>query len=652
MPDQSKRICVYFFYDRDGYADRYVDCFLNGLSSVFERTVIVSNGAITEETRSMFHKYTEEIIIRENKGFDVWAYKEAIERIGWDELKKYQELALVNCTIMGPVYPFSEMFEAMDLKTELDFWGVTTFGQLDGDPFGYSPYGYLPEHIQSHFIVIRNSLLRENEFQQYWQNMPEINSYEESIGLHESLFTKRFADMGFKWDVYVHSPKENGTSYYLMMDPVRAIREDRCPIFKRRSFFQPALNYINESAGEQPFELFRYLKNHTNYDTDMILENLIRTCYQDDIVRTLRLSFVLSSDETNKGRKSSLKVAAVFHLYYMDLLDDTVQYALSLPEDADIYITVTEEGKADEVRSVFEKHGLKPDIRVIENRGRDVSALLVGAKDIQDKYDLICFFHDKKTNQVSPYTSGKSFAYKVSECALGSQEYVKNVIDTFEKNPKLGLATNTPPNHADFLNTLSWEWGSNFERTEELAKQLALNVPMSEEHPPVAPLGTVFWYRTAAMKKLFQRDWNYEDFPPEPNEIDGTLLHAIERIYPYVVQDEGYYPAYIMPDYIAAMEINNLSFYVRMYNYTRLKHNISGDFAEVIGAEDAKLGEAQAAEFNLQALANSANLTTQLRLWMKRHFPRPLYRAIVGGKRAIFGPRGIPQDEAELGDPR
>lgn len=50
------------------------------------------------------------------------------------------------------------------------------------------------------------------------------------------------------------------------------------------------------------------------------------------------------------------------------------------------------------------------------------------------------------------------------------------------------------------------------------------------------------------MKKLFKKDWKYTDFPKEPNKIDGTLLHVLERVYPFVVQDAGYYPAYVRPD--------------------------------------------------------------------------------------------------------
>lgn len=54
-------------------------------------------------------------------------------------------------------------------------------------------------------------------------------------------------------------------------------------------------------------------------------------------------------------------------------------------------------------------------------------------------------------------------------------------------------------------------------------------MPIDEKKEPIAPLGTMFWFRPRAMKLLFDRDWEYEDFPPEPNAIDGTLLHAIEK---------------------------------------------------------------------------------------------------------------------------
>ncbi len=86
-----------------------------------------------------------------------------------------------------------------------------------------------------------------------------------------------------------------------------------------------------------------------------------------------------------------------------------------------------------------------------------------------------------------------------------------------------------PPNHGDYYITLGLEWGMNFENTKNLAKELGITVPIDEKKEPIAPLGTMFWFRPRAMKLLFDRDWEYEDFPPEPNAIDGTLLHAIEK---------------------------------------------------------------------------------------------------------------------------
>ena len=59
---------------------------------------------------------------------------------------------------------------------------------------------------------------------------------------------------------------------------------------------------------------------------------------------------------------------------------------------------------------------------------------------------------------------------------------------------------------------------------------------------------------------MLDHGWKYEDFPPEPNKVDGTLLHFIERAYGYVPQANGYYPAYIFSDRYARIEITNLSY--------------------------------------------------------------------------------------------
>ena len=65
-----------------------------------------------------------------------------------------------------------------------------------------------------------------------------------------------------------------------------------------------------------------------------------------------------------------------------------------------------------------------------------------------------------------------------------------------------------------------------------------------------------------AMKKVFDKNWTYEDFPQEPLAVDGTISHAIERIYGFAAQAEGYYSAIGMSDVFARIEYTNLNYFV------------------------------------------------------------------------------------------
>lgn len=573
----AKRLGIFFFYDKDGIVDRYVDCLLKGMQEVLEKLVVVVNGTLSPDGRDIFSKYASEILVRENEGLDVWAYKTALEFVGWENLESYDEVVLFNHTIMGPVYPFSEMFQQMAKDKQLDFWGATKHLKIPFDPFGCCKYGYVPEHIQSSFIVYRKRFIRSRELRYFWEKMPKIRDYNESIGYYESYFTKYFSDMGFRWGCYVDNSKEKDyTNYLLMVDPQKALEEYRCPFFKRRSFFQDADYCYTNTTGEAARELFVFLKEHTDYDTDLILENLIRSVNQYDLVRTLGAHYVLPGDKKLSAAEKKEKCAMMIHSYYEDQIERTVHYAGAMPENADIYVTTPHKHLIEKIEKAFSVLPNRVEVRLIENRGRDVSSLLVGCADVVDKYEYLCFYHDKKVNQVDPKSVGSSFCYLVSESTLHSRVYVENVLETFRENPRLGMLSPVPPCHGEYYLTLGQDWGPNYDNTVKLMEQLRLNVPISRKKPPVAPLGTVFWFRAEAMKKLFAKKWKYTDFPQEPNGIDGTFLHAVERIYPYVVQDAGYYPAYVMPDFIASIEINMMTHYLRSYNSVLMAGGIYG----------------------------------------------------------------------------
>ena len=153
-----KRAGVYFFYDKDGIVDSYVPYFVNGLHEVVDYIVVVANGKLSAEGRKALSECADDLFVRENIGFDAWAYKDAIEYIGWNQLRKFDELVLTNFTIFGPVYPFRDIFNKMDADP-CDFWGMYTgYGDKNQRSWGGLPLpNGRPDYIASNFLVLKKA---------------------------------------------------------------------------------------------------------------------------------------------------------------------------------------------------------------------------------------------------------------------------------------------------------------------------------------------------------------------------------------------------------------------------------------------------------------------------------------------------------------
>ncbi len=532
--------------------------------------LFVSNGQLDGECKEKVAGIADEIILRENTGFDVWAYKTALERCGREKLSEYDEVIMMNHTIMGPVYPLEEVFREMDGRQDLDFWGLTAYHGTSYDPYGKCKFGYIPLHIQSHFIAVRNRMITSPLFHGYWDNMPKINSYEDAVCRHEAIFTKTFEDYGFHWAVYTDtSDMYKHDVYPLIFSPVKIIKEKRCPIFKRRSFFH-RYDYLREySSADQGRQLMNFLEEEKLYDTDMIWENILRTCNMSDIMRCLCLNRTLS-DKTCTNPPETAKTALIMHLYYEEQFSLFYGYALSMPSDTDVYITTSSEEKKEKLLDMFSGGPWKrTEVRLAENRGRDVSALLVCCADVVSDYDLVCFVHDKRSHGDEYGIMGESFLEHCCDNVLAGPEYVRNIMRLFQDEKRMGLLFAPPPCAAGYSHTISDEWSANKEIAKELAERLELTVPIDFDKEPIAPLGTMFWFRPDALKLLFDYGWKYSDFPEEPNKLDGTVLHGIERIYPFAAQQAGYYPVWCQT------ERNSERYALNIYHMLRTERLLS-----------------------------------------------------------------------------
>lgn len=564
----KQRLGIYCFYDKYGHAASFIKTFLDDLMNNLDDLVVVVNGQLSDQARQLFSEYTKMIIVRENKGLDVAAYKQAILTLGWEKLESYDEVICLNDTVMGPVYPFREMFACMDRK-DVDFWGITAYAGETVDK------EQIPTHLQAYWHAYRRSLVSSPAFHEYWETMPLWKDYAEVTRKHEMTFTKHFADLGFTWASYIDWRKYQGySSYPLLYMPMQIVRDDRCPIFKRRSFFVDYSAYFDQTAGQPALDLYEYLRDHTDYDMDMIWDAILPSYNIDDIRKAMHLDYVLPSQAINPQTHDRPRSAFIYHVYFMDLLEDTCHYIASLPEETDLYITSTED-KIPQIREYMQQHGISHQATFIPviNRGRDVSALLVAACPVvlSGKYDVIGFAHDKKSSQNQENghhgTESQGFAYKLMENTLGSEAYVKNILTLFAENPRLGQVAPPPPYHAlYFAHTIPHDWGANYEITKELLEdRLGIHVPLSPTKPTASAMGSCYWFRVEALKPLFEYGWKYEDFLPEGQMgEDGTISHAIERANGYICQSRGYYPAWVLSDRYARIEVDSLFYATAM----------------------------------------------------------------------------------------
>jgi len=568
----NNRAAIYVFYDKNGIVDSYVPYMLEALKTVCTKLVVVCNGIVNDEGKALLESITEDVIIRENEGFDAWAYKTGMEYIGWDNLVKYDELVLLNDTVFGPIYPFEDMFNEMGGRN-LDFWGITKHGQCTNYT-GLTRDGMFPEHIQTYFLAISKRMLSSVEFKAYWDNLRLLKSWNETVSFIEAQLTKHFADLGFKWDVYVNADKElpelSDVSLIQLM-PYELIRDYKCPIIKRKNFTIEYIHFLAFTIGNSTRKAFDYVRHNTTYDTDLIWDHILRTADLRHIKDNMHLNYALPENYVlpskqrenvaNAEAGTNAKTAVFAHITYDDMIDYCTSFISSAIDIADIYITTLTEETKDNILKHFATAGYKePTVLVIPkgSKGRDVSALWVMLRPYMEQYDYICWMHNKKSPQDKPLTIGRSFAQRLYENMLASKEYILNVINTFEENPKLGMLFPPPVNHGPYRGNISNFWGINHQNTVELAEKLGINVPIEEAIDLVFPAGGMFWFKPKALKKLVDYDWKYEEFPEEPLPVDGSLGHAVERIYCFAAQSEGYYSGWVMTEDFSATELTTL----------------------------------------------------------------------------------------------
>lgn len=548
----------------------------------------------TDQEKDAMKKYLALYLIHERKRIDDYIFH-AIRQL---------ESSIKDMVIVSQPSLFRELTRESGIKREdlIDIKGTGNLpaiqekaASVHADMILFCDDSYFGPFCDWEIILDR----MEREHAQVWSLLEESEDFSrDGLWAIEERLLKRVrydqvnhyymegsADYGYK--AYLNLKGKYDGSYDIKSFRCFDLLTDGMPVLYRSAFYTP---YLDKSMGNQVARAMEYIEKDTVYSTSLIYQSLLGSQNMRTLFERLHWSYVLSTE--GDAGETSRPAAVIVCLYYEKALKKNLDYLKRIPKGVDVYIIA----KRKELVCLIDEYmaGNACFFHVIaarQNRGRDLSALLVEGKGIFGRYEYVCFLHDKQTSGgMDSDIVGDDFNDILFENLIGRGGYIDRILQLFADNEHLGLLAPPEVCHGTYFSVLGNEWTNNYENVMELAQRLQVDANIEKEYPPYI-LSTSFWCRTKALEKLISYDWKYDDFPEEPLLLDGTLNHAIERILMYVAQDAGFYCGIVQTEEFAGLYMTNLQAMLRDALAVCRKHVFFSRQSELFGGQGRGLLE-------------------------------------------------------------
>lgn len=230
---------------------------------------------------------------------------------------------------------------------------------------------------------------------------------------------------------------------------------------------------------------------------------------------------------------SKAQICLQIHIFYLDLLENIVTEINKIPYAFDCYISTDSTDKAEYIRNYFKSHSNAANVivEIYDNKGRDVYPLIAQMSKYVTKYKFICHMHTKKS-KIDIF--GDNWREYLFGSLFGSKENIENILKNLEMNKGLGIVFPKPFQNLE--NAI--HWGLNKELAENVLQKLDIDIKLPVNNI-VFPVGNMFWARVDAVLPIFTNTLA-NNFPNEKGQADGTIAHAIERLWVYTAEYNGY----------------------------------------------------------------------------------------------------------------
>ena len=522
---------VYFHFDPHHQVRDYVVAALSSLRPHANHILLVSNSPISEVDRARLATCCDEILPRPNEGLDAGAYRAGLEHLGWDRLADFDELILTNHTYYAPLRPWEEVLTRAAGWGDISFWGMTEHATMRPHPF--LAQRELPRHLQSHWIAVRRRLLTDPAFREYWEQMPPVSSYRDSIQWHESRFTGHFAELGHTWQVAF--PVDRYCSENPAIEEAPALLVDGCPLLKRRALFHDPLHQDRQAVvGGELLEAAA----RAGYSEDLILSDVVHTAAARDLIVNAGLTEVVTGcvpgaagagAETSSPERRPTGCVVVHVPAGREALeraeaDGLAQRLASLPAHWRVVVTSPERLDAADLERVTGRRPSQEDTQEDSAHGEgDVSFRLVRDLDPRGTIAFLTQCDDlwdpgrgddgdeggdggPLVLRITvgpppvPGTRADDVAHRQAlDCLLDSPGYTAGLIDLFARHPGLGVAMPAAGHIGQAHGGPTWDGLAG--AAKALSRRLGLSAEL-DPLAPVAPPGAMFMVRPEALRTL------------------------------------------------------------------------------------------------------------------------------------------------------
>jgi len=240
---------------------------------------------------------------------------------------------------------------------------------------------------------------------------------------------------------------------------------------------------------------------------------------------------------TNAAFTRRADAAIILHCHYEDLIGPVFErYFSRIDGMADVFVTTRHDFSRDGIEEIISRC---PNVYIQceENRGRDIRPFLIALRRVRTLgYKIACKVHTKKALHLGS-SLGSEWRQRLMEPLLGAADSVPRVAQLFCAEPELGLLApagsvmDLQQTIANMLNTI---W------LDRLLKRMN-RLDLVGNYAFHFPAGSMFWFRVAALDGLDEFVLAEDEFEPEYGQTDGTLAHAIERLFALYAEERGYH---------------------------------------------------------------------------------------------------------------